>query len=241
MTFDVDRLRQRFLLDTNAPPTYCAKCRYHRNVHTGPNNEFCPIKQPPGTVLPSLKLREKDFLDRMSKLDPRLSDMKEAWATKYYALKEEKRSATSAKHVKRRQWGTLIQSLRYEMSNTQSSLNYYRKDEMNNSEMIAVLSTYKVILDKLYARMASQRYAGITIAEYRDEVRSKREVANDGMHWSDYVPEQIKAALIAAHASTPHRKHAKSRELFRRVVKPTSVKPAPKQPDGEDSSHVDHG
>ena len=114
------------------------------------------------------------------------------------------------------QWRPIMEQLRHERESVRSSINY--KAGLDNEARATYFAGYKLVLDKLKAELDGYKHAGLTPAK----VATDKALLNNGLHWVDWVRPKFIERIMALFAEVPHKKRAKIKEPFMRVVRESS-------------------
>jgi hypothetical protein len=98
-------------------------------------------------------------------------------------------------------WGEVITALQHERRIVRSMLRY--KSATPTPERDALFSAYADLLTKLYEKLHKQRHLDRALPEHS--------------HWTDFVPERVKAAFRLEEDAVPHKQKAKTKALFQRT------------------------
>lgn len=132
--------------------------------------------------------------------------------------KASKRSEEAKRVRLTRLWRDLLEPLTNEMRGVYS-MKRYNKERYPNPERREALDAYDAVLVKLKKKL--QRYHkayNMTPAEKAAEM----DVPNNGAHWTDWIPEHIKTAIVNAFAQIPHTFKARTKTPFERTVPKTA-------------------
>jgi hypothetical protein len=128
------------------------------------------------------------------------------------AVREEKkrlRSVAAKRTQFRRLWAELIDPLDYEVRLIER-MNRYR----GSVERDAALRGYLMVLAKVRQRMLKHEYLG---EQTPSDVAKDKRYPNNGVHWSDWVPMDVKEAVLDAFAAIP-RERKKVKVPFARKI-----------------------
>lgn len=100
-----------------------------------------------------------------------------------------------------KQWGEVIEALQHERRILRGMVRYKPKTPAPEREEF--VTQYYAALSKLYERLCKKRSLEQGLPEHS--------------HWTDFVPDRIKDALIAAASAVPPRDRAKFKEPFQRT------------------------
>jgi hypothetical protein len=131
------------------------------------------------------------------------------------AYKEQRRAEKIKKTTQEKLWGALLRDLKYERSNTAVGAAY--KSKHPTPERDEAFAAYLRVLDKLLSLLEDNyKQQGITPSE----MAKIKNVPNNGVHWTDWIPEHIKIKTTALFDGIPHRPKAKRKTPFTRTQRP---------------------
>jgi hypothetical protein len=109
--------------------------------------------------------------------------------------KKRLRSEGARRTQYKRLWSELLEPLEYEIRLAER-MNAYR----GAVERDAALHGYLLVLNKVKKRLLKHEY----LAEHTpSEIAKDKRYPNNGVHWSDWIPQEIKEAVIEAFAAIP--------------------------------------
>lgn len=114
----------------------------------------------------------------------------------------------------RKLWTALRRDLVYERNNVRMGLRY--KPVQNLEARTEVFEAYLAVLQKVEDKINDVANSGVTPSEY---ARTKN-LPNNGIHWTDWVPPKIKQAIAQAFDALPHTPRAKRKLPFQRTRRP---------------------
>ena len=118
-------------------------------------------------------------------------------------------------------WRDLIEPLSNEMRSVYNSLRY-SKEAYPSRERKAALEAYQKVLSTLNRKLRSYWSAYVKTPR---QLAVDKGLPNDGAHWTDWVPEKVKNAVVDAFAEIPPRFKAKAKVPFeRKIPKATNSK-----------------
>jgi len=134
-----------------------------------------------------------------------------------------KRSETNRRTQHAAQWTSLTMPLNAEIRRTQGSLAY--KGE-TSAERIEALEAYLAVLMKVKAMLAKianppegDEQAQQTPAQaVKARLGTDKAIPNDGLHWSDWVPERFKDRITLMFEAIPYKPRAKVKKPFERTI-----------------------
>jgi hypothetical protein len=133
------------------------------------------------------------------------------------ALRSAKRSLTNTKNQHRSQWIAVTLALNTELRRVQGSLNY---PEPTTPERVDALEAYAAVMTQLKDRLAAMATVDGLPAQTPKDAAVERGIPNEGVHWTDWVPERIKARVRLAFEAIPYKPKAKVKEPFLRTIPP---------------------
>jgi hypothetical protein len=105
-------------------------------------------------------------------------------------------------------WNVLINALLAEMNTTRAKIGHYKKNEMYQHRTL--YEQYLRVQQKLLPTLrAYQRQGELTPLEAAK--RQKYTVADEGAHWTDWIPRKIKLAFAQEQQQLPTNTHARNR------------------------------
>jgi hypothetical protein len=113
----------------------------------------------------------------------------------------------------KRLWGELLEPLEYEVRLVER-MNTYR----GAVERDVALHGYLTVLEKVKKRILKYEYLS---EKTPSEISKEKRYPNNGVHWSDWIPQEIKEAVIEAFAAIP-RAGIKVKVPFERKI-PTTM------------------
>ena len=163
--------------------------------------------------------RIKQTLQREGVPWPEIHDIVEAVKQDQSA----KRSETNRRTQHATQWAALNLPLNAEIRRTQGSLAY--KGE-TSAERIEALDAYLLVLMKVKAMLAKianppegDEQAKQTPSQaVKARLGTPKEIPNDGIHWSDWVPEHVKERITLMFEAIPYKPKAKVKKPFERTI-----------------------
>lgn len=127
--------------------------------------------------------------------------------------KKRLRSEGAKRTQYKRLWGELLEPLEYEIRLVERMCVYPSSKEART----AALSAYQVVLEKVKKRILKHEY----LAEQTpSEIAKEKRYPNNGVHWSDWIPLEVKEAVIEAFAAIP-REGVKVKVPFERRIPAT--------------------
>lgn len=114
----------------------------------------------------------------------------------------------------RKLWAALLRDLVYERNNVRMGMRY--KPVQNLEQRTEVFDAYLAVLQKVEKKINDVANMGKTPSEHARE----KGLPNNGIHWTDWVPEKIKLAITRAFDELPHTPRAKRKLPFQRTRRP---------------------
>lgn len=134
--------------------------------------------------------------------------------------KREARSRAARKRMVQELWRELLTPLANEQRSVRSMLNY-ESQKYPNPQRREALNAYAKLLAKLKEKLREYRYYGERTpkeqAKHLQQEKGK-EIPNEGKHWTDWVPQDIKHAVIQAFAEIPRAAKARVKDPFQRTM-----------------------
>ena len=177
---------------------------------TTENQEPEPIQYP---ALMKLKRRElaNHFAKLLDKGTPRLvvNEMRDT----VLAQKEKLRRHRIHEAQQNILWGDLLKPLQAERRSVRASLKYKADDDTD--ARVQAFEAYAVVLAEMYNRITSLKNTGdYTPSTYAKE----KNLPNNGLHWSDFIPVRIKNRIIKLFDDIPYTAKARRKIPFERTV-----------------------
>lgn len=130
-------------------------------------------------------------------------------------------------------WRELLRSLKYEQSNVGVSLKYHQAQRVSVAH-IEAFEAYLMVLSKLRARFERYqsegdikregRVAGEILFETPSQIANRKNLPNHGAHWTDWVPDKVKAAVTDMFEVLPYKAKAKRKIPFQRTIRAETKK-----------------
>ena len=145
-------------------------------------------------------------------------------------VKSQRRAEKIAATHRKKLWVVLIRDLNYEYNNVRQGLKYASNHGQEEKEH--AFTQYLRVLDKVRDEIeAAQNNPEVpkpTPSAYSQWVnaKAKRQITNNGIHWTDWVPSRIKAQVIDLFNAIPHTPKAKRKLPFQRTQRPVKDNPA---------------
>jgi hypothetical protein len=137
------------------------------------------------------------------------------------ALKEARRRQRIKLKEHKRLWRQLLAPLNYEMRNVGVLIRYQQAKPSPDHAYLEVLEAYNHLMDKLKTYLEREARTEDATPAHLAKQRTKRYphgVPNNGIHWTDWVPPHIKAAMLTAWGDMPFVRGIKRKALFTRVL-----------------------
>lgn len=132
------------------------------------------------------------------------------------------RSTNRAEKIRRthhrKLWRALLRDLVYEKNNVRMGMRY--QPVQNLEQRQEVFDAYLKTIEKVETLIRDHAESGITPSEYAKQ----KGLPNNGIHWTDWVPARIRAAIAAAFDALPHTPRAKRKLPFQRTRRPDKGK-----------------
>lgn len=145
-------------------------------------------------------------------------------------VKSQRRAEKIAATHRKKLWAVLIRDLNYEHNNVRQGLKYASNHGQEEKEH--AFTQYLRVLDKVRDEIeAAQNNPEVpkpTPSAYSQWVnaKAKRQITNNGIHWTDWVPSRIKAQVTDLFNAIPHTPKAKRKLPFQRTQRPVKDNPA---------------
>lgn len=146
------------------------------------------------------------------------------------AMREEARVGRIKSTHAKKAWQHLLTPLNREIINAKVCAAYkprWNEDEPSASaaQRIEAWSAYTSVLMVLRRKFNAYAQEGKTPAQlFKERLKTPNQVAEDGEHWADWVPEHIKGELRRVFGQLPRVKFAKSKEPFERKFPKASLR-----------------
>ena len=180
------------------------------NPEPDDNQEPEPIQYPA-----LMKLKRRELANHLSKLldkgTPRLvvNEMRDT----VLAQKEKLRRQRIHEAQQNILWGDLLKPLQAERRSVRASLKYKADDDTD--ARVEAFNAYAIVLAEMYNRITSLKNTGdYTPSTYAKE----KNLPNNGLHWSDFIPVRIKNRIIELFDAVPYTAKARRKIPFERVV-----------------------
>ncbi len=177
---------------------------------TTENQEPEPIQYPA-----LMKLKRRELANHLSKLldkgTPRLvvNEMRDT----VLAQKEKLRRQRIHEAQQNILWGDVLKPLQAERRSVRASLKYKADDDTD--ARVEAFNAYAIVLAEMYNRITSLKNTGdYTPSTYAKE----KNLPNNGLHWSDFIPVRIKNRIIELFDAVPYTAKARRKIPFERVV-----------------------
>lgn len=134
-----------------------------------------------------------------------------------------KRSETARQNQHAAQWMSLTMPLNAEIRRTQGSL-AYKGD--TSDERVEALNAYLLVLMKVKAMLGKianppdddEQDKQTPAQAVKARLGTPKEIPNDGLHWSDWVPEHVKERITLMFEGIPYKPRAKVKTPFERKI-----------------------
>ncbi len=139
-------------------------------------------------------------------------------------MKETKRTERITRHVYKQAWLDLMQPLRYELNNARVGAKYRTGTPVPDTARVEAFEAYIQVMETLLRKlqMPSTQLAQ-TPRQYAQDLNDRKKgspITNEGRHWTDWVPQHIKHAIITAFAALPYKPRTKRKVPFQVLVTP---------------------
>lgn len=145
-------------------------------------------------------------------------------------VKSQRRAEKIAATHRKKLWAVLIRDLNYEYNNVRQGLKYASNHGQEEKEH--AFTQYLRVLDKVRDEIeAAQNNPEVpkpTPSAYSKwhNAKAKRQITNNGIHWTDWVPARVKAQVTDLFNAIPHTPKAKRKLPFQRTQRPVKDNPA---------------
>ena len=139
-------------------------------------------------------------------------------------VKSERRAEKIAATHRKKLWATLLRDLNYEYNNVRQGIKYAKTQ--TQPERLHAFEQYLRVLEKVRdeidAAQGNPELPKPTPSTYARwlNAKGKRQIPNNGQHWTDWVPLGIKAKVERLFADIPHTPKAKRKTPFPRTQRP---------------------
>jgi hypothetical protein len=145
-------------------------------------------------------------------------------------VKSQRRAEKITATHRKKLWAALLRDLNYEYNNVRQGLKYAQTQ--GQAEKIEAFEAYLLIVqrvrDEIEAAQANPDVPKPTPSAYSKWVnaKGKRQIPNNGIHWTDWVPAGVKLKALALFDAIPHTPKAKRKIPFQRTQRPIKNNPA---------------
>jgi len=145
-------------------------------------------------------------------------------------VKSQRRAEKITATHRKRLWAALLRDLNYEHNNVRQGLKYAAKQ--GHEEKQRAFESYLLIVervrDEIEAAQANPEVPKPTPSNYARWInaKGKRQIPNNGIHWTDWVPAGVKLKALALFDAIPHTPKAKRKIPFQRTQRPIKNNPA---------------
>lgn len=166
---------------------------------------------------------------RVSKLDSvlkhKISDKKlrESERERIMAAKKTNRAEKIKRTHHRKLWRTLLRDLIYEKNNVRMGMRYQTVQNLEARQF--AFEAYLAVIGKVETLIQDHAESGITPSEYARQ----KNLPNNGLHWTDWVPAHIKTKIVNLFDEIPHTPRAKRKLPFPRTRRPDKGSPLVKR------------
>ena len=137
----------------------------------------------------------------------------DAIKTEVAQAKEAQRVDKITRTQRKAEWDKLLKPLRYEINNVKVGRDYDPTDEAR----VEAFDAYLLVLETLLKRFAQPMKA---LEATPIQLAMEKDLPNNGEHWTDWIPEKIKARIAVAFEALPHKLRAKRKVPFQRLSTP---------------------
>jgi hypothetical protein len=127
--------------------------------------------------------------------------------------KESQRVDKITRTQRKAEWNKLLKPLRYELNNAKVGRAYDLDDEPRVEAFDAYILVMETLLTRFALPMRSLEDTPIQLA-------LEKSLPNNGEHWTDWIPEKIKAKVTAMFEALPPKLRAKRKTPFQRLSTP---------------------
>ena len=127
----------------------------------------------------------------------------------------EKRRAKDIEAKHQEQWKQIMKPLAAEILRVNGCLYYKSANDMGRDE---ALSMYHEVLLTLRERLASTAHTIDGERQTPKHAALAKNIPNEGVHWTDWVPQKIRARVEAAFAAVPYKPRARTVKPFKRTI-----------------------
>ena len=128
-------------------------------------------------------------------------------------LKEAQRVDKITRAHRKNEWGKLLKPLRYELNNAKVGRAY----DLDDTERVEAFDAYILVMETLLTRFALPMRS---LEATPIQLAIEKALPNNGEHWTDWVPEKIKAKVTAMFEALPPKLRAKRKTPFQRLSTP---------------------
>lgn len=145
-------------------------------------------------------------------------------------VKSQRRAEKIAATHRKKLWAVLLRDLNYEYNNVRQGIKYAAKQ--GNEEKEHAFEQYLLVLgkvrDEIEAAQNNPEVPKPTPSAYSQWVnaKAKRQITNNGIHWTDWVPAGVKLKVLGLFDAIPHTPKAKRKIPFQRTQRPIKDNPA---------------
>lgn len=145
-------------------------------------------------------------------------------------VKSQRRAEKIAVTHRKKLWAALLRDLNYEYNNVRQGIKYAARHGQEEKEY--AFGQYLLVLNKVREEIeAAQSHPEIpkptpsTYARWLN-AKAKRQIPNNGQHWTDWVPMKVKLQAAALFDAIPHTPKSKRKVPFQRTQRPIKNNPA---------------
>ncbi len=162
---------------------------------------------------------------RVSKLDSVLKQkfpnkkLRDSERDRIMAAKKSNRSEKIRRTHHKKLWQALVRDLVYEKNNVRMGMRYQSVQNLESRQF--AFEAYLAVIEKVETLIKDHAESGVTPSEYA----RKKDLPNNGLHWTDWVPAHIKTKIITLFNAIPHTPRAKRKLPFPRTRRPDKGNP----------------
>lgn len=145
-------------------------------------------------------------------------------------VKSQRRAEKITATHRKKLWADLLRDLNYEYNNIRQGIKYAQTQ--GQAEKIEAFEAYLLIVERvradIEAAQANPEVPKPTPSNYArwHNAKGKRQIPNNGIHWTDWVPARVKAQVTDLFNAIPHTPKAKRKIPFQRTQRPIKNNPA---------------
>jgi hypothetical protein len=161
---------------------------------------------------------------------PEQHDLRNGVRNEIRQVKSQRRAEKIAATHRKKLWAVLLRDLNYEYNNIRQGIKYAKTQ--TQPERLLAFESYLLIVervrDEIEAAQANPEVPKPTPSAYSQWInaKAKRQIPNNGIHWTDWVPAGVKLKALALFDAIPHTPKAKRKIPFQRTQRPIKNNPA---------------